>query len=55
MRLPPELKNIILDYFYSNVMFELRQCLHRDLLHCSVICELHVFFLHYPPFLVAET
>ena len=44
MELPKELYNLILDFYWSNRIFEKRQELHRELLHLFNLHEIKMFF-----------
>ena len=42
--MPPELETIILDYYYSLKLWEIKQKLHRELKHLHMLQEMQVFY-----------
>lgn len=42
--MPPELRDIILDYLASMVLFERKQRIHREMKHLYLIQEMRIFY-----------
>ena len=43
MRLPKDLEELILDYYWSNRLFRLKQRLHQELRYTHLIHEMRIF------------
>ena len=42
--MPPELQHIILDYYWSLKIWELKQKLHREIKHLHMLQEMRLFY-----------
>ena len=44
MKLPPDLENLVLDYFYSRWVWEQKQRFHREIRHLWLLQEVKLFY-----------
>ena len=50
MKLPGELQNIIMDYYWSHWVYERRQLIHQQLHHIHMLEEVKLFYrIFYSP------
>ena len=44
MNLPRDIEELILDYYWSLRIFELKRMMHRELRHLWVLREVHIYY-----------
>ena len=44
IKLPQDIEELILDYYWSHRMFSLKQQLHRQIRHVWMLREVHIYY-----------